>query len=204
MDSDNNNIMEYEYVTKRNGEKEKVYFDKINARIEKLCEGLKINPTRVTRDITKEMYNGIHTWELDELGAQIAASLCTEHPDYNTLASRIIISNHHKNTSPSFSETMSILYNNTDVHGKQVPLISRELFEVSQKHSVKLNDTIKIRFSSQSFLQNQVRSMVGCLKYLATSKWSIDDFKEAFKSKKRSNCAPPAPPCGLYLYNIKY
>ena len=68
----------------------------------------------------------------------------------------------------------------------------------------KLNDIIKIRFSSQSFLQNQVRSMVGCLKYLATNKWSIDDFKEAFKSKKRSNCAPPAPACGLYLYNIKY
>ncbi len=68
----------------------------------------------------------------------------------------------------------------------------------------KLNDIIKIRFSSQSFLQNQVRSMVGCLKYLATNKWSINDFKEAFKSKKRSNCAPPAPACGLYLYNIKY
>ena len=68
----------------------------------------------------------------------------------------------------------------------------------------KLNDIIKIRFSSQSFLQNQVRSMVGCLKYLATNKWSIDDFKVAFKSKKRSNCAPPAPACGLYLYNIKY
>ena len=68
----------------------------------------------------------------------------------------------------------------------------------------KLNDIIKIRFSSQSFLQNQVRSMVGCLKYLATDKWSIDDFKEVFKSKKRSNCAPPAPACGLYLYKIKY
>jgi len=68
----------------------------------------------------------------------------------------------------------------------------------------KLNDIIKIRFSSQSFLQNQVRSMVGCLKYLATNRWSIDDFKLAFKSKKRSNCAPPAPACGLYLYNIKY
>ena len=68
----------------------------------------------------------------------------------------------------------------------------------------KLNDIIKIRFSSQSFLQNQVRSMVGCLKYLATNKWSIEDFKVAFKSKKRSNCAPPAPACGLYLYNIKY
>ena len=68
----------------------------------------------------------------------------------------------------------------------------------------KLNDIIKIRFSSQSFLQNQVRSMVGCLKYLSTNRWSIDDFKVAFKSKKRSNCAPPAPACGLYLYNIKY
>ncbi len=68
----------------------------------------------------------------------------------------------------------------------------------------KLNDIIKIRFSSQSFLQNQVRSMVGCLKYLATNKWSIDDFKVAFKSKKRSNCAPPAPACGLYLLNVKY
>ena len=68
----------------------------------------------------------------------------------------------------------------------------------------KLNDIIKIRFSSQSFLQNQVRSMVGCLNYLATNKWSIDDFNEAFKSKKRSNCAPPAPAHGLYLIDIKY
>ena len=68
----------------------------------------------------------------------------------------------------------------------------------------KLNDIIKIRFSSQSFLQNQVRSMVGCLMYLATNRWKMDDFKAAFKSKKRSNCAPPAPACGLYLYNIKY
>jgi tRNA pseudouridine38-40 synthase len=68
----------------------------------------------------------------------------------------------------------------------------------------KSNDIIKIRFSSQSFVQNQVRSMVGCLKYLATNKWSIDDFNTAFKSKKRSNCAPPAPASGLYLYNIKY
>ena len=68
----------------------------------------------------------------------------------------------------------------------------------------KQKDIIKIRFSSQSFLQNQVRSMVGCLKYLATNRWSINDFKVAFNSKKRSKCAPPAPACGLYLYNIKY
>ena len=68
----------------------------------------------------------------------------------------------------------------------------------------KINDKIKIRFCSKSFLQNQVRSMVGCLKYLSTRKWSITDFKKAFKSKKRNRCAPPAPACGLYLLDIKY
>ena len=68
----------------------------------------------------------------------------------------------------------------------------------------KVNEIIKIRISSKSFLQNQVRSMIGCLKYLATNKWSYDDFRKVFKSKKRSNCAPPAPASGLYLYDIKY
>ena len=68
----------------------------------------------------------------------------------------------------------------------------------------KVNEIIKIRISSKSFLQNQVRSMIGCLKYLSTSKWSLNDFKRAFISKKRINCAPPAPACGLYLKNIKY
>tara|TARA_Y100000992_G_scaffold261458_1_gene196819 strand:- start:2234 stop:2974 length:741 start_codon:yes stop_codon:yes gene_type:complete len=68
----------------------------------------------------------------------------------------------------------------------------------------KSNSKIKIRFSSKSFLQNQVRSMVGCLKYLSTGKWDITHFKKAFKSKKRDRCAPPAPACGLYLLNVKY
>ena len=68
----------------------------------------------------------------------------------------------------------------------------------------KVSEIIKIRISSKSFLQNQVRSMVGCLKYLSTHKWSFNDFKKAFKSKKRNNCAPPAPASGLYLLNIKY
>ncbi len=68
----------------------------------------------------------------------------------------------------------------------------------------KRNNVIKIQFSSKSFLQNQVRSMVGCLNYLSTNKWSISDFKKVLKSKKRSKCAPPAPACGLYLLNIKY
>ncbi len=68
----------------------------------------------------------------------------------------------------------------------------------------KKNDQIFLTFKSKSFLQNQVRSMVGSLKYLSCRKWTLKDFKKAFKSKKRSNCAPPAPACGLYLQNIKY
>ena len=114
--------MEYEYVIKRNGSTEKVYFDKINNRLEKLCSNLSINSTRVTRNITQKMYNGILTRELDELGAQIAASLSTEHPDYGVLASRIIISNHHKNTSPSFTEVIKSLYDEN--------LISKKIYSI--------------------------------------------------------------------------
>ena len=69
---------------------------------------------------------------------------------------------------------------------------------------LKKEDKIFIRFSSKSFLQNQVRSMVGCLKYLSTNKWTFDEFRKNFKSKKRVKCAPPAPACGLYLTHIKY
>tara|TARA_Y200000002_G_scaffold382436_1_gene399485 strand:+ start:206 stop:946 length:741 start_codon:yes stop_codon:yes gene_type:complete len=79
------------------------------------------------------------------------------------------------------------------------PIKKMQLIKVSRT-----NTKIKIRFSSKSFLQNQVRSMVGCLKYLSTGKWSLADFKKAFKSKKRELCAPPAPACGLYLLNVKY
>ena len=66
------------------------------------------------------------------------------------------------------------------------------------------NNKIVIRFKSKSFLQNQVRSMVGCLKYLSTKKWTLDFFIKVLKSKKRENCAPPAPAHGLYLKKIKY
>ena len=71
-------------------------------------------------------------------------------------------------------------------------------------HIKKKKDTIILRFSSKSFLQNQVRSMVGSLKYLSEGRWSIEKFKKNFKSRKRSLCAPPAPACGLYLSDIKY
>ena len=68
----------------------------------------------------------------------------------------------------------------------------------------KINEIIKIRITSKSFLQNQVRSMVGCLKYLGEGKWSLGHFKKAFKSCKRKMCATPAPPQGLYLTNVSY
>jgi len=68
----------------------------------------------------------------------------------------------------------------------------------------KSKDKVILQFISRSFLQQQVRSMVGCIKYLGEGSWDIDDFKKALQSKKRVNCAPPAPACGLYLKDIKY
>jgi len=74
-----------------------------------------------------------------------------------------------------------------------------------EKISIRKNkDKITLKFTSKSFLQQQVRSMVGCIKYLGEGKWNLDNFKQSFKSKNRIRCAPPAPPCGLYLAKIKY
>ena len=74
-----------------------------------------------------------------------------------------------------------------------------------KKVSIKKNkERIILKFTSKSFLQQQVRSMVGCIKYLGEGKWRLEDFIKAFKSKKRSNCAPPAPPYGLYLEKVDY
>jgi len=74
-----------------------------------------------------------------------------------------------------------------------------------EKISIKKNkDNIILNFTSRSFLQKQVRSMVGCIKYLGSGKWNINDFKKSFKSENRIKCAPPAPACGLYLKKILY
>ena len=74
-----------------------------------------------------------------------------------------------------------------------------------EKISIKKNkEKITLKFTSKSFLQQQVRSMVGCIKYLGEGKWNLDAFKNSLKSKNRATCAPPAPACGLYLAKIKY
>ena len=88
------------------------------------------------------MYSGVHTYELDELSAQTCAGLITECVDYGILVSRLAISNHHKRTSPSFSETIQNLYESTNKLGKRVQLVTKDLYNTVMKHKVKLNQII--------------------------------------------------------------
>ena len=132
------------YVLKRNGEREEVSFDKVIRRIRNLSEGLdsSINPVFVAQKVCSQIYDGVKTEDLDELAAQICISLETQHLDYGKLAAKIIISNNHKNTSPSFSETISLLYHNTDKNGNSAPLISDEIYEIVMTNRTKLNTMI--------------------------------------------------------------
>ena len=93
-------------VLKRDGRKETVSFDKVLGRVRKASKGLAVNPDALAQQVLAQIFDGVKTSELDELTAQLAASLTTLHPDYGTLAGRISISNHHKNTTASFSEVM--------------------------------------------------------------------------------------------------
>ena len=132
--SDTTNNMEVDYVIKRDGKREEMEFDKILRRIKTLSDKLKVNPSRVTQKVCSMIYPDINTSELDELAGQVCSSLATEHPDYGHLASRLIISNHHKNTSPSFSETITKLYN--------AGFINDNLKKMVDEHANKLNDII--------------------------------------------------------------
>jgi len=133
-------------VLKRDNTLEDISFDKVLRRIRKLCdEGVVLTGVRadeIAQKVCSRIYDGVKTSELDELAAQMCASLVTTHPDYGTLASRIAVSNHHKNTSPSFSETMALLHRAKDVGGMPNPLISDELWEVVKAHKEKLNSVI--------------------------------------------------------------
>ena len=131
-------------VKKRNGDLEEVSFDKVTRRIKNLCEGLEetVIPIMISQKVCSQIYNGVSTTELDELAAQICISLETTHLDYGKLASRITISNNHKNTSPSFSETIYMLYHHKDIHGKHTPLIAEDVFEIIIQNKTKLNDVI--------------------------------------------------------------
>ena len=125
------------YVVKRDGRKEPIMFDKITARIRKLNYGLNplVDPVRVAMRVIEGLYDGVTTSELDNLAAEIAATMTTTHPDYAQLAARISVSNLHKNTKKSFSATMKDLYEYINPRtGKKAPLLSDEVYKIIEKN----------------------------------------------------------------------
>ncbi|MEQ8573277.1 MAG: ribonucleoside-diphosphate reductase subunit alpha, partial [Fulvivirga sp.] len=133
-------------VVKRDGRRESVKFDKITSRIEKLCYGLDMNyiePIDIAKKVINGIYDGVTTVELDNLAAETTASLTTKHPDFAKLAARIAISNLHKVTSKSFSNTMKRLYTYVDPKtGENAPLISTEVYGVIKKNAALLDSSI--------------------------------------------------------------
>jgi ribonucleotide reductase alpha subunit len=132
-------------VTKRDGELEEMSFDKILNRIKKLGQevGIQINYSSLVMKVIDQLYDKIETTKIDELAAEQCASLSTQHPDYGTLASRILISNHQKNTDASFSNVMRSLYEFKDVHGKQSPLIAENVWKYVESKSEELDEMIE-------------------------------------------------------------
>ncbi|MEL6275082.1 MAG: ribonucleotide reductase N-terminal alpha domain-containing protein, partial [Bacteroidota bacterium] len=133
-------------VIKRSGRKEAVSFDKITARIKKLCYGLDkhfVDHITISKKVIQGLYDGVTTVELDNLAAETAASMSTVHPDYARLAARIAISNLHKETNKSFSATMEGLFNYVDPKtGEQAGLISEDAMTVIREHAATLDAAI--------------------------------------------------------------
>ncbi len=133
------------FVVKRDGHKEPIMFDKITARVKKLCYDLNplVDPVRVAMRVIEGLYDGVTTSELDNLASEIAATMTTSHPDYAQLAARISVSNLHKNTKKSFSETMTDLYKYVNPRtGKDAPLLSDEVYNIIQKNKEVLDSSI--------------------------------------------------------------
>lgn len=133
------------YVVKRDGRKEPVKFDKITARIAKLCYGLSplVDYTKVAMKVIEGIYDGVTTRQLDDLAAEIAATNTIAHPDYALLASRIAVSNLHKSTSKTFSDTMKDLYEYIDPKtGEKAPLLADDVWEVISNNADILNSSI--------------------------------------------------------------
>jgi ribonucleoside-diphosphate reductase alpha chain len=132
-------------VIKRDGRKEPIMFDKITARVRKLCYGLNelVDPVKVAMRVIEGLYDGVTTSELDNLAAEVAATMTTSHPDYARLAARISVSNLHKNTKKSFSSVMADLYEYVNPRtGKKAPLLSKEVYKVIMDNADELDSTI--------------------------------------------------------------
>lgn len=133
------------YVVKRDGKREPVMFDKITARVRKLCYGLNdlVDPIKISMRVIEGIYDGVSTSELDNLAAEIAATLTTTHPDFAKVAARIAVSNLHKNTKKSFSETMTDLHDYVNPRtGKKASMIAEDVYKIIQDNADKLDSTI--------------------------------------------------------------
>jgi len=130
------------HVVKRDGHREEVKFDKITARIQKLCYGLSplVDPVAVAMRVIEGLYDGVTTSELDNLAAEVSASMTVRHPDYAQLAARVAVSNLHKNSTKSFSETMRSLYTYVNTKtGKAAPMIADDVMEIIEQHAERLD-----------------------------------------------------------------
>lgn len=133
------------FVLKRDGRKEAVKFDKITSRIQKMCYGLDdlVNSTTVAMKVIEGIYEGVTTFELDNLAAEVAASLTVKHPDYAKLAARIAVSNLHKKTKKSFSETMTDLFEYVNpVTNQEAPMLANDVHQIIQDNKEVLDSTI--------------------------------------------------------------
>lgn len=131
-------------VVKRNGSRENVSFDKVLQRIRKASRGLSVKADVLTQQVLARIVDGITTTELDELTAQMAAPLSTTHPDWGTLAARIAISNHHKNTSARFSDVVRVLSTQTmPKTGESISYVSKGLVDCVEKHGPEIDAYIK-------------------------------------------------------------
>jgi len=131
-------------VVKRDGRTEDVSFDKVLERVRKAADGIQVNPTAIAQKVLGQIYDGVSTTQLDELTSQLAASLATVHPDYGTLAARIIISNHQKNTEASFSAVVRSLATQTAPKtGEPISYISQELLAVVEQHGPEIDAYIQ-------------------------------------------------------------
>ena len=134
------------HVVKRDGRKEPVQFDKITARIGKLCYGLNaehVSATVVAQKVIQGVYDGVTTAALDDLAAETAAYLTTQHPDYSRLAARISVSNLHKMTDACFSSTMTTLHQYINPNnGQKAPLISDDVHQLIMENKERLDATL--------------------------------------------------------------
>ena len=191
-----NNSMQ---VVKRDGRKEDVSFDKVLERIRKAAKGLQVNSTAIAQRVIDQIYDGVHTTELDDLACQLSVSLTTLHPDYGVLASQIAVSNHQKNTQESFTAVVNTLGNQTMTQtGEALSYVSDELKEIVLKNGPEIDAYINyerdylfdyfgfktleksylLRDSSKKILERPQHMWMR----VALALWGSIDLKKAFET----------------------